>query len=54
MTKDERMDKLTEKVIRGVRLSYKKFLAEAKAQNRKLVIMRDNKVVLISARKIKG
>jgi hypothetical protein len=52
MTKDERMDKLTQKVKRGIRLSFKKFLAEAIANNDKLVIMRNDKVVLVPAREI--
>ena len=46
------MDKLTQKVKRGIRLSFKKFLAEAIANNDKLVIMRNDKVVLVPAREI--
>lgn len=53
MSNDDRLDLLVEKVKRGVILSSKKFLKEAKAQNRKLVVMRNNKVVLINARDIK-
>jgi|GEM_PF-3237627 hypothetical protein len=52
MSNQDRED-LMEKVKRGIILSSKKFLKEAKAQNRKLVVMRNNKVVLINARDIK-
>lgn len=54
MSNQEKADLLMEKVKRGIILSSKKFLKEAKAQNQKLVVMRNNKVVLISARELKG
>jgi hypothetical protein len=54
MSSDEKLDLLVKKVKRGIILSSKKFLKEAKAQNRKLVIMRNNKVVLVPARDITG
>ncbi len=50
MSKEERMDLLVEKVKKGITLSSKKFLKEAKKQNQKLVVMRNNKVVLVNAR----
>ena len=50
---DQQREDLMEKVKRGIILSSKKFLKEAKAENRKLVVMRNNKVVLINARDIK-
>jgi hypothetical protein len=49
----EKADILMEKVKRAIILSSRKFLKEAKAQNRKLVVMRNDKVVLIKARGIK-
>ncbi len=54
MSKDDRLDLLVEKVKLGIILAHKKFLKEAKKQNQKLVVMRNNKVVLIPARDIKG
>jgi hypothetical protein len=48
------LDLLVEKVKRGIMLSSKKFWKEAKEQDQKVVIMRNNKVVLIRARDIKG
>jgi len=53
MSEGERLDLLLAKVKRGIILSSKKFLKEAKKQNQKLVVMRNNKVVLINARDIK-
>jgi hypothetical protein len=53
MSEGEKLDLLVEKVKRGIILSSKKFLKEAKKQNQKLVVMRNNKVVLINARDIK-
>jgi len=53
MSNDERLDLLVEKVKKGIILSSKKFLKEAKSRNQKLVVLRNNKVVLINARDIK-
>ncbi|HWB63118.1 MAG TPA: hypothetical protein VG603_06380 [Chitinophagales bacterium] len=53
MSKDEKLDLLVKKVKRGIILSSKKFLKEAKEQNQKLVIMRNNRVVTIPARELK-
>jgi hypothetical protein len=54
MSKNQRMDLLLDKLIRGVNLSFKKFLNEAIEQNRQLVVMRNNKVVLVPARELKN
>ena len=35
------------KILKGLELSYEKLLAEKKAKNGKLVILRDNKIVTI-------
>ena len=35
------------KILKGLELSYKKLLAEKKAKNGELVIIRDNKIVTI-------
>jgi hypothetical protein len=53
MSKNQRMDLLLDKMIKGVHLSFKKFLKEAVEQNKELVIMRNNKVVLVPARDLK-
>ncbi len=53
MANSEKSGSLVEKVKRGIILSHRKFLKEAKEQNQKLVVMRNNKVVLIPARDIK-
>ena len=53
MSEEEKFDSVVAKVKRGVILSSKKFLKDAKKQNQKLVVMRNNKVVLINARDIK-
>jgi hypothetical protein len=53
MSKDDRLDLLVDKVKKGILFAHKQFLKEAKKQNQKLVVMRNNKVVLINARDIK-
>ncbi|MBP6733057.1 MAG: hypothetical protein KA149_13410 [Chitinophagales bacterium] len=53
LAKEQWMDLLLDKMIKGVHLSFKKFLKEAVEQNKELVIMRHNKVVLVPAREIK-
>ena len=53
MSEEEKFDLMLSKIKRGIILSSKKFLKEAKKQNQKLVVMRNNKVVLINARDIK-
>jgi len=35
------------KILKGLELSYEKLLAEKKAKNSELVILRDNKIVTI-------
>lgn len=54
LTKTELLDAIIDKIVVGVQLSFRKFLREAIRDNRKLVIMRDNKVVLIPANELKG
>lgn len=53
MSKNQRVDLLLDKIAKGVQLSFRKFLKEAIEQNKELVIMRNNKVVLVPAREIK-
>ena len=35
------------KILKGLELSYEKLLAEKKAKNRELVVLRDSKIVII-------
>ena len=53
MSKDQRLDLLMAKIKKGVRLSFKKFLEESVRNNDDLVVMRNNKVVLVPAREIR-
>jgi len=53
MSKDQRLDLLMAKIKKGVRLSFKKFLEESVRNNDDLVVMRNNKVVLVPARDIR-
>lgn len=53
MSKDQQLDLLMAKIKRGIRLSFKKFLDESVRNNDDLVVMRNNKVVLIPAREIR-
>jgi len=53
MSKNQRLDLLLDKITKGVQLSFKKFLKEAVEQNKELVIMRNNKVVLVPAEEVK-
>lgn len=53
MSKDQRLDLLMAKIKKGVKLSFKKFLEESVRNNDDLVVMRDNKVVLVPAREIR-
>ena len=47
MTKQERADN-KQKILKGLELAYEKLLAEKKAKNGKLVVLRDNKIVIIN------
>lgn len=49
LSKDQRLDLLMAKIKKGVRLSFKKFLEESVRNNDDLVVMRNNKVVLVPA-----
>jgi hypothetical protein len=53
MSKDQRLDLLMAKIKKGVKLSFKKFLEESVRNNDDLVVMRNNKVVLVPAREIR-
>ena len=46
MTTQERKE-MKEKILRGLDLSYQKLIAEKRAKNAEIVIMRDNKIVTI-------
>jgi len=46
MTAQEWVD-MKRKILKGLDLSYKKLLAEKKAKNGELIILRDNKIVTI-------
>ncbi len=53
MSKEQRLDLLMIKIKKGIKLSFEKFLEESIRNNDELVIMRNNKVVLVPAREIK-
>ena len=53
MSKDQRLDLLMIKVKRGIKKSFEEFLEESIRNNDELVVMRNNKVVLVPAREIK-
>ena len=46
MTKQERIE-IKRKILKGLELTYEKLLAEKKAKNSELVILRDNKIVTV-------
>jgi len=46
MTTQERFE-IKCKILKGLELSYEKLLAEKKAKNSELVILRDNKIITI-------
>ena len=53
MSKDQRLNLLMKKIREGVQKSFEKFLEESIRNNDELVVMRNNKVVLVPAREIK-
>ena len=53
MTKDERLDQLVDKIWKGVQYSFRRFFKEAVKNNKKLVVKRNGKLVLVPASKIK-
>lgn len=53
MSKDDRLDLLVDKIKKGVQYSFRIFLNSAKKNNKKLVSMRNGKVVLVPARSVK-
>jgi len=46
-TKEKESNAKVNKILKGLELTYKKLLAEKKAKNEELVILRDNKIVTI-------
>jgi len=46
-TKDKESNERVNKIQKGLELTYEKLLAEKKAKNSELVILRDNKIVTI-------
>jgi len=46
MTKQERFDN-KQKILNGLELAYERLLAEKKAKNGELVVLRDNKIITI-------
>ena len=46
MTTQERIE-IKRKILKGLELAYEKLLAEKKAKNGELVVLRDNKIVTI-------
>ena len=53
MSKDQRLNLLMKKIREGVQKSFEEFLEESIRNNDELVVMRNNKVVLVPAREIK-
>ena len=45
--KDKESNVRVSKILKGLELTYEKLLAEKKAKNGELVILRDNKIVTI-------
>jgi len=46
MTTEERIE-IKRKILKGLELTYERLLAEKRAKNSELVILRDNKIVTI-------
>ncbi|GHV71761.1 hypothetical protein FACS189420_7890 [Bacteroidia bacterium] len=46
MTTQERIE-FKDKVLKGLDIAYQKLLAEKKAKNSELIVLRDNKIVAI-------
>jgi hypothetical protein len=53
LAKEQWLDLLMEKIKKGIKLFFEKFLEESIRNNEELVIMRNNKAVLVPAREIK-
>jgi len=47
MEKDKEANELLNKILKGLELTYEKLLAEKKAKNSELIVLRDNKIVAI-------
>jgi len=45
--KNKESDDMVNKILKGLDLSYEKLLAEKRAKNEELVILRNNKIVTI-------
>jgi hypothetical protein len=46
-TRDKENIELKNKILKGLEISYEKLLADKKAKNSELIILRDNKIVAI-------
>ena len=46
MTTQEKVE-IKHKILKGLELTYEKLLAEKKAKNSELIVLRDNKIVAI-------
>lgn len=49
MTEEEKNNEFTEKIIKGLELSFERLLDSKRRNNGKLVVMRDGEIVTISA-----
>lgn len=49
MTEEEKNNEFTEKIIKGLELSFERLLDSKSRNNGKLVVMRDGEIVTISA-----
>jgi hypothetical protein len=45
--KDKESIKRVDKILKGLEIAYEKLLADKKAKNSELIILRDNKIVAI-------
>ena len=45
--KDKESNARVDKILKGLELAYEKLLAEKRAKNSELVVLRDNKIVMI-------
>jgi hypothetical protein len=46
-TKDKESIKRVDKILKGLEITYEKLLADKKANNKELIVLRDNKIVAI-------
>ena len=45
--KDKKTDRQINKILKGLELAYERLLADKRAKNEEIVILRDNKIVTI-------